>query len=206
MISLVIISAMAMAVAPSLSEVLNDNRQHSASLEVVRFAREVRAQTRLTGVAHMMRFRSTNDPVGSFALGRIELMVSMNNKCLDNQTQFVTVAQVLDMRDFNPANFSLGGGTPPARADANRHAIFLEARLMNPTADGDDPAVAATVPVTDVRICFQPNGQSFSGVGGIALGPQVQHLVFTVGRTVNGAPRGRVRQILLPIGGSARLR
>jgi len=198
LIALVIIGAMAMAVAPSLSEVLSDNRQHGAAMEVLKIARHARAQSLLTGTAHMLRFRNQNDAVGSFGLGRIDLIVSMNNKCAENQTRFVQVPRWADMGEFNVSS------AMPTRADVNRQVIFLEARLANPTAVA---AVAeASVPVTDLRICYQPNGETFSGVGGVPFGPQVQHVLFTVRREINGSERGVSRQILLPVGGNARFR
>jgi hypothetical protein len=100
------------------------------------------------------------------------------------------------MRDFNPKTWGPLGGALPARNDTNRHVIFLDARF----------ATEGAATVSPLRVCYQPNGAIFTAVGAAQLDLQTQPILFTVSREMNGSLRGRPRQILLPVGGGARLR
>jgi prepilin-type N-terminal cleavage/methylation domain-containing protein len=58
LISLVIIGIISAAVAPSLSEVLSDNRQVAATQNIVRLARRARSLALASGLAHLLRYQA----------------------------------------------------------------------------------------------------------------------------------------------------
>ena len=193
MISLVIIGAMAMAVAPSLSEVLNDNRQHSAAVAVVRAARRARSLTLMTGVCQVLRFRGASHAESSNGLGRLEVLHGMNRSCLQTPWPQAHRHTVLDMLDYNP----VAGGVPQF-TDQNRHVIFLSARIGN-NLNG---ALQNTL-----SLCYQPNGDMYyRTLDANPWVPQDLPLLFFVYRQINGAARGQSREIILPPFGNARMR
>jgi hypothetical protein len=172
-------------------------------MDVLRLARQTRAQARATGLAQLMRFRGNNDAAGSFGLGTIRVYAGMNSKC--RQTPWAATftppidsglgpSSVFDMADFNP----LDGGAPRA-ADQGRHVILLTTQV------GADTAALEG----DYAVCYQPNGEVYTGAP-LPLNPQTQPILFEVVRTIDNGDgpeqRGRERQVLLPVGGNARLR
>lgn len=200
MIALVIIGIMAATIAPSLSEVLADNRQASAAMDIVRLARHTRAQAIATGTAHLLRYRATEDAAGAFGLGTVATYVGMNSQCMQTpwaQTFVPAVGSgqgpvdLFHMGDYNPTD----GETAPHADDGNRHVIATTARFTSEAA-----AVQ-----TETRICYQPNGDIYTGVDG-ALTIQTAPVLITIARSINTASRGQDRQVLFPVGGNARLR
>jgi prepilin-type N-terminal cleavage/methylation domain-containing protein len=204
MIALVIIGIMAATVAPALSEVLADNRQTSAAMDVVRTARQARAQAISTGLAHLLRYRNSNDKAGAFGLGTIAMYVGLNSKC--RQTPWGQAfapavnsnqgpVHILHMREYNPTD----GDTDPQAGDDNRHVITAVSQLRDDT----------TAALAQTLICYQPNGEIYTGAAYVnpsSLVPQVDPVLITIGRTFNGVRRGQNRQVLFPVGGNARLR
>jgi prepilin-type N-terminal cleavage/methylation domain-containing protein len=200
MIALVIIGIMAATIAPSLTEVVADNRQASAAMDIVRLARHTRAQANATGTAHLLRYNATNAAAGAFELGTISTYVGMNSKCMQTpwpQTFVPAVGSgqgpvdLFHMGDYNPTD----GETAPHAADGNRHVIALTSQF----------ASTAGAVLAETRICYQPNGDIYTGTNG-ALTIQTAPVLITIARTINGAARGQTRQVLFPVGGNARLR
>lgn len=205
LIALVIMGVMAAAIAPSLSEVLADSRQGAAAQDVVRLSRRARALAMGTGVAHMLRFQEAS----SNGLGAVELYAGMNNKCL--QTPWDTVVfvapatsllrplEVFDMAYYNPTD----GLARPGVDDAKRQVIGLTARVG---------ANANKVGV--IWLCYQPNGDPFamtaSPLNPATFGRQTASVLFTISRwiLIGGArvAHGQDRQVIFPIGGTARAR
>lgn len=205
MIALVIIAIMAMTIAPSLSEMLANNRQTAAAMDLVRLGRRIRAKAAATGVAQMLRFSSEDD--GSNGLGLILVYEGMNSRCTQTPwAQTFTPAQntglgptqgdTFDMAYYNPTN----GSDAPTDDDEGRQVIVLRADFAGTAA-------------TELLLCYQPNGEVFAvnAVNGAAadlanLAPQLVPISFTISRSVDGLVLGRDRVVIFPRGGNARLR
>jgi prepilin-type N-terminal cleavage/methylation domain-containing protein len=195
LVSLVIIGIMSAAIAPSIGEVVADNRQAAASMDVVRLARKARALTLSTGNAYLLRYQA-----GQSGLGVIDLFAGMNNKCLQTPwTQAfnapansrLRAIETLDMAYYNPKT-----GSPPTVDDTGRQVIAAVA-LVN------------AVTVTQVQICYQPDGEVYTLVPpATTLARQQQALPVLVRlvRSINGTPHGQNREIVFPAGGTARAR
>jgi prepilin-type N-terminal cleavage/methylation domain-containing protein len=201
MIALVVIGVMAATVAPSLSEVLADNRQTSAAMDVVRLARQTRARTTATGTAHLLRYLGDTGEAAAFGLGTIAVHVGMNSKCMQTPWAQSTAPvvgarqgprEIFHMSEYNPTSST----REPSAADDGRHVIALAARF------GTEAAAVQT----ETCICYQPNGDIYTGTSVGALVIQTQPVLITIARSMDGAARGRDRQVLFPVGGHARLR
>lgn len=194
LISLTIIGIMSAAIAPSIGEMVADNRQASAAIDIVRLARKARALTISSGNAHLLRYQ-----VGPGQLGMIELFAGMNNKCLQTPwaQAFNALAgsrlralETIDMSFYNPKT-----GSIPTVDDTGRQVIWATA-LVNATA------------VNQVQICYQPDGEVYTAVPPATLARQQVALpvLFRVFRSVNGVSHGQIREIIFPAGGTARAR
>lgn len=195
MIVIVIVGIMVMTVAPSLQQLLGDNRQSNAAADLVRIGRLARASAISTGAAHMLRFTESG-PAGS-NLGLIELYAGMNNKCQQTPWAQAIAAgpvAVFDMTEWNPAS----GAAQPTAADTGRQVITLRAQTI--TNAGTPTARTA------LRVCFQPNGDVYTTSADAAtqLVMQRDRVRFSIARTITGVSYGRVRQVLFPAAGSAR--
>lgn len=191
MIVLVIIGVMAMTVAPSLSDVLTNNRQASAAMDLVKFGRQIRSRSISSGVAQLMIYRSAD----SNGLGRIELFPSVNNRCRQSELAWKTGfdkgvlkpvrALSYDMLDYNP-------GTNPTATDTGRPVIKLLAKA------NDD--------LSELWLCYQPDGLVYASyLAGDPLRVQDIDVEFTIQRKVNGVIQGYDRKAVFPMGGNARL-
>lgn len=213
LIALIIMGIMAATIAPSLSEVLADNRQGAAAQDLVRLSRRARSLALGSGVAHLLRFQEAS----SNNLGAIELYAGMNGRCLQTPwaTAFAaTVAfplpadpgaagrlramEVFDMAYYNPT----GDGSRPAAADSGRQVTTLRASVG---ADASDRPV--------IWICYQPNGDSYTMIVSPADPLQLLRqfskasVLFTLARTVRTSsvvPHGLDRKVIFPGGGTAR--
>ena len=207
MIAIVIIGIMVMTVAPSLQQVLGDNRQVAAAGELVRFGRMARSRAIDLGVAHMLRYRQAQP--GTTNLGMIQLYIGMNSKCLQsNWAQAMTPGMagqpvaVYDMTEWNPTD----GVTQPQADDQGRQVIPLRAATIHP---GTGTATDRTL----LRICFQPNGEVYTTVSDATdfandtnapLAVQRDRARFTIARSISGAAYGVPRFVLFPVAGSVR--
>lgn len=196
MLALVIIGIMAMTIAPSLQQVLGDNRQSTAAGDLVRIGRAARSAAIDSGAAHMLWFREA-EPAAS-NLGRLELYAGMNSKCQQTPWNQATAMAgqplvVFDMTDYNPTN----GSTQPRASDMGRQVITLRAVTING---------ANATARTDIRICFQPNGDVYTTAtnGSTQFVMQRDRVRFSIARTIGGQPYGRTRQVLFPTAGSMR--
>jgi hypothetical protein len=201
MISLVIIAIMAMTIAPSLSEMLANNRQTAATMDLVRLGRKVRALAVGTGFAHLVRFRGAG-ACSNNGLGTLSVYVGMNGKCRKTPWDLMVEAgcrprQKDDfyMEDYNPTEQA---GDPSA-TDSDRQVIQLVAAMPAGTAE------------TGLFVCFQPDGEVYTAAGsdpGNAdnLAPQSALVEFQIRRSVDGNRLGRDRFVIFPRGGNARMR
>jgi prepilin-type N-terminal cleavage/methylation domain-containing protein len=206
MISLVIIGIMAMAVAPSLTELLADNRQNSAAWDIVRLARRARGMATARGVAHLLLIRNTPNADGANGLGAILVYAGMNNKCAQTPWGPIFTAP----NAFNPVERFTMFPYNPARDDApanvndiDRQVIHFEVRI-----GGNENDAAHTA---GVQICYQPNGEIYSSLSSAAGGtllPQGAPVLLSVRRKMDTRQLGVAggRQVLFPTGGNARLR
>jgi prepilin-type N-terminal cleavage/methylation domain-containing protein len=200
LISLAVIGIMSAAIAPSIAEVVADNRQVSAAVDLVRLSRKARARTVATGNAHLLRY-----VVGQNGLGWVDLYAGMNNKCVQTPWAQAFAAacplppavgsplcpiETLDMRYYNPKT-----GSDPTVDDTGRQVVWATA-LVNAN------------PVTEVQICYQPDGEVYTAVppATLARQPATSPVLFRVLRAVNGNPHGTTREIVFPAGGTARTR
>jgi prepilin-type N-terminal cleavage/methylation domain-containing protein len=196
MIALAIIGIMSAAIAPTISEMVADNRQATAAIEIVRLSRKARAAALASGTAYALHYDK-----GTGELGRLTLWAGMNGRCLQtawpyapgsvNSTLPPVDALSGDMYWFNPK-------TPmnPTKSDSDRQVIYLDALL-----DGNEQV--------DAQICYQPDGEIYTAVGvGTALTREdpLKPMLFRVYRSLNGTSRGEVREIVFPAGGTARAR
>jgi prepilin-type N-terminal cleavage/methylation domain-containing protein len=205
LIALVIMGVMAAAIAPSLSEVLADNRQGTAAQDLVRLSRRARALAMGSGVAHLLRFQHATI---NGNLGGVELFAGMNSRCAQTPWALALSLPPADPRlraievfDMAPYNGWDGVGAAPTDADVGRQVITLRATLG--ASVNDTPVIL---------LCYQPNGDSYATASGdpATLGKQSLSILFTLARfvrtTSSTVPHGRDRQVMFPVGGTARAR
>jgi prepilin-type N-terminal cleavage/methylation domain-containing protein len=203
MIAITIMGTMAALMAPGLGEFLSDTRASAVAEDLIRLSRHIRSRAQETGLAHLMIYRG--DIYASGGLGQILVYEGMNNHCRQTpwaQTTSGTVANghtTVDTIDLATSAYNpIGSGAAPTSADTNRQVIVLGAR-ENTTA------------LSSALICYEPSGATLKGVSdsssaGYAFSVPQYQVTFTVTRTVNGEPRGAVREVVFPIGGTARFR
>lgn len=185
MIVLVIIGIMAMTVAPSLSEVLGNNRQSNATMELVRFGRNARARALSSGAAQLVVFVAAD----SGGHGRFQLYSGSNNKCLQ-----VPWAQAAAKRQLSFDMLDYNHGTNPRADDPKRPVIKATAKADN-TLD-------------QLQLCYQPDGlvyAAFNSLDPTQLRIQDLDVEVTITRTLNGAVYGADRKVVFPMGGNVRV-
>jgi type II secretory pathway pseudopilin PulG len=178
MIVVTIVGLMAAAIMPSMSEMMADGRQSSATAALVRLARAVREEAVEKRVAHRMVF----DADGSDELGTIVVSAAFGPSCLRTPGWQAALGQ-LDMAEFNSGDVSTG--------------VRIELDAQMPLGTAQDA----------LTICFQGNGETWTtvGVGGTPT-RQPDPIVFIVERSIDGRIRGLQRQVVLPRSGTARSR
>ncbi|MGD8861768.1 MAG: type II secretion system protein [Myxococcales bacterium] len=198
MIALVIIGIMAASVAPAIGEVIADQRQSGAAAGVIRTSITAQSRATATGVAHLLRFLQGNN---ADSLGVLELHMGMKRRCL--QTDWETSVaggglpayERFEMAEFNPTQ----PGQVPSASDGGRQVITLR-----PSTDASDPAKDST----DFWICYQPNGVTYiqNESAGKSMIEQNEPVTFVVARSVDSVKRGVDREVIFPLGGTARIR
>ena len=185
MVVIAIVGVMSAAIMPSMTDILADHRQASATMDVVRMGRTARALAMASGLAHSVMFDE-----GADELGRVTVERGATARCPTTPWPGPAVASTL-MRTYNPTN----GIAAPAKADRNRHVIFLEAEFRGSNR-------------TRLRVCYQPNGDAYVAVPGVF--PLEKHadgepVKMTVRGTINDAPFGQRRIVLFAAGDTARV-
>lgn len=191
MIVVVMVAALALAVAPSMTEVLANNRQTSASMDLIRFARRIRQTAISSGTAHLMHYVQTD----SNGLGRIQVFRGMNNRCMQTPWALAVANgpnrnMSFDMIDYNPSEV----GSRPGAADSGRQVIgLLEAGAGNRT---------------ELSLCYQPDGMVYAIYGDMTVTMVMQNTdtVFRIVRKIEGVQHGKVREVIFPLAGQARFR
>jgi prepilin-type N-terminal cleavage/methylation domain-containing protein len=203
MIAVTIMGTMAALMAPGVGEFLADARASAVAEDLIRLSRHVRARAQETGLAHMLVFRG--DAYASGGLGQILVWEGMNNHCRQTpwaQTTGGTTANghtTVDAIDLASGAYNpVGSGVSPTSGDTNRQVIVLGAR-------------EGQTALTTAVICYEPSGVTLKGLtdsSSAGFGFTVPSLptTFTVTRTVNSEPRGAVREVVFPAGGTARFR
>jgi prepilin-type N-terminal cleavage/methylation domain-containing protein len=199
MVVLVVMGLMAAAAAPSIGLIQADNRQVSATMDLVRFSRRARALTRSTGVAHLLRFQAAS----SNGLGQMGLFAGMTARCQQTPWNLAFTAPVnsplLAFENFDMAFYNrTAPGVAPRDNDSGRHVIHLRA-AQPPTLTTD---------IAALQLCYQPDGDSYflASANAGALVRQIVPLQFTISRLLNGAASGVDRIVVFPVGGNARMR
>lgn len=190
-----IIGVMTALVGPGLGAMIADNRQSSATEEIVRLHRHVRARVVATGLAHLVIFSAT----ANGGLGTLTVWEGMHNRCSTTNWEsavgaggasnghFPTDRLLMDV--WNPKT-----GSAPTSGDSGRHVITLRASR-------------GTTATTGFALCFQPNGQAFEDTSvdtTWAFAPQRVAYVLEVERTVNTIRQGLNRRVVFPLSGTAR--
>jgi prepilin-type N-terminal cleavage/methylation domain-containing protein len=201
MVVITVMGTMAALLAPGIGEFMADARASSATEDLVRLSRHVRARAQETGLAHLMMFGSTTNDTGG--LGRIRVYEGMNNHCRTTpwpQTINGTISdghapvQVVDMLLYNP----MPSGRNPSVDDASRQVIAMTAQTSTGVVD-------------TVNLCYEPSGATFEGaadtsLAGFVFTRQIANIKLTVTRKVNSVQRGMTREVNFPPGGIARFR
>ena len=195
LISLAIIGIMSAAIAPSIGEMVADNRQASASIDLVRMSRKARALTLATGNAYLLRYQ----------VGPARARLARAVRGHEQQVPADAVG-----RRPSPRRRAAGC----ARSRRSTWLIYNPKTSSNPTVDDTGrQVIAATAKVNasvvnEVQICYQPDGEVYTAVPPATLARQQQALpvLFRVLRAVNGTSHGQIREIVFPAGGTARAR
>jgi prepilin-type N-terminal cleavage/methylation domain-containing protein len=203
MIVITIMGTMAALMAPGIGEFMADARASSASEDLIRLSRHIRARAQETGLAHLLVFSGDTNVRGG--LGLVRVYEGMNNHCRQTpwgQAIGGTTADghfVIDSLDLGASNYNpVASGSTATKDDTLRPVIVLSVR-------GSSGAPTSAV------ICYEPSGASLEGVGdssaaGFAFTTQTTPITFTITRSVSGVLRGLVREVVFPAGGSARFR
>ena len=201
MIVITIMGTMAALLAPGISEFMADARASSATEDLVRLSRHMRARAQETGLAHLMMFGRTATDSGG--LGVFRVYEGMNNHCRTTPwPQTINGAlsdghapiEIVDMQFYNPA----ASGYRPTADDSNRQVIAVTAETGAGAVD-------------TVNLCYEPSGATFEGaadtsVTGFVFTRQIANIKFTVTRKVNAVQHGTTREVNFPPGGIARFR
>ena len=205
MIAISIMSALIAMVAPGIGEFLADARAASASEDLVRLSRHMKARAQETGLAHMLVFNGTGSESGG--LGIIRVYEGMNNHC--RQTPW---AQTITGRDddghapIEVLNMATGAYNPtsggsPTVDDRDRNVIVLRVAAAASAPDG-------------AFLCVEPGGSVWDGVASSVVGAgytfikpaSLKPILFTISRTMNSAVRGRDRTVMFSTSGIARFK
>jgi Tfp pilus assembly protein FimT len=177
MISLAIIGVMVMAVAPSLSHILADNRQATAASEITQFLRNARALAAGSNVAMLITFDGDAQS--------LTLRAGMTNRCRKNDWSDAPTVALIDMEQFAQTSGFVLTLSADDGVDTNRSDLDL---CFQPNGDVYWTRTNAETALN--------NSLTF----------QNRELTFTVARTLSGDPIGVDRDILLPLSGNARAR
>lgn len=205
---LVVMGTMAALAAPGIGEYMADARASAATDELVRINRVIRARVNQTGLAHLLRFTSTNDAAGGNGLGRIQVWEGMNNHC--RQTPWMnaingTLAQghfAVEELNMNEAAYNPASNGNPGASDTGRQVIQVRVAGL-----------------TQLLLCFEPGGRTFTAVSdgtsaaiGFTFTEQANPITFEVERSYTPAGggatviRGVTREVIYPVGGNGRFR
>lgn len=177
MIVVMIVGLVAAAIMPAMNGMMADNRQSSAANELLRVVRRARADAFATGLAH----RVTIDPGGDGGFGSVDVEVAMRSSCLRSPQWLVSPGRMRIGNDFN------NGGD-------NSHLLDINVRQG-----------AGTDLTSAIGICYQPNGETWLRIGN-ETARQSAPLLLLVRRTVGVTQQGLERQIVVPVGGTPRMR
>jgi prepilin-type N-terminal cleavage/methylation domain-containing protein len=210
-VALLIMGTMSALAAPAIGEYMSDARATAATDELVRLNRVIRARVNETGLAHLLRFSSTNNAAGSNGLGLIQVWEGMNNHCRQtpwNQTINGTLANghfALEQLDLANSAYNSKSGSAPSASDTGRQVIRVSATVGGAA-------------VASLLLCFEPGGRTFTAVTdgtapqvGFTFTDQTAPITFSVTRTYTPSggsvqARGVVREVVYPVGGNGRFR
>lgn len=183
MVVLAVIAVVAGLAAPAISQALNQRRTNQAALDLVRLVRNARSSAAAYGRAHLVRYTSGG-------LGRVDVFRGINNRC--NTNDWATL---------------MAGG-----CDGNSYCIdYLDPTDGRYQAGSFDILMQSTNFGGGVDVCYEPTGVTqwrtaaanpFVDLNSAQVGGGFR---FTFTPRIDGTQEGVVRQVVLPLGGDARL-
>ena len=194
LIAIAVMGAMGLAAAPGIISFRADQRQGFAATELRDFANKMRtyALTRRRAV------RLSFDPLGGNGFGGVDAVELMGDYCW--------LAAANNPPSCLSGNWGVPGPWPlacsgPPGPDLGNFSMqeFNGAR----TLAEDQHAISMVSP--PIQLCYQPNHQILSFVGGMWLEP-VNPLFVRIARSHLGAPVGVQRVVEFPPGGPALVR
>lgn len=175
-----IVAVVAGLAAPGLGRAMAERRANQAMLDVVRLARRGRSEAAAFGRAHLLRFSDADS-------GSVQLYRGLNNGC-----------------NSNAWGALVGGGC------AGNPMCLGEVLMADYARPASSIDMTLLPEASDVDICFQPSGAmmwlgggntSFTSDNVISGG-----FIFRLTpRDGEGEVRGVIRNVLLPLGGEARV-
>ena len=148
MIAITIMGALVAMVAPGIGEFWADARAASATEDLVRLTRHMRARTQETGLAHMLVFNGTGNESGGLRIVRV--YEGMNNHCRQTpwqQTITGTDANghaAIEVLNMASGNYNPIASNQPTVDDRDRNVITLRVANSASAPDGANPSAFAT--------------------------------------------------------------
>jgi type II secretion system protein H len=188
----IIVGVFAAMAIPQVTLQLRDRRIHEAAQRIALQYQQARLRAMGEGGAILVRYGPGAAGNGSFETR--QALAGVPGAGVTAQCQFLPVASCSQTQWDNPAlgqarsieTFDLAG------VDANAVATLI--------VDGTGK------PATSMDICFTPLGRTFVRTNPADIFQPLPDVpLFNVARVVSGSPMGRVRQVLVPPTGIARI-
>ncbi len=189
MMVVTIIAITAGLAAPAMYNAFAERRTATAPIDFIRMVRRGRSEAMAYGRAHLIRFSSSSP--GSFMLYR-----GVSSSCVGNDW-----TAIIPTSSTNPC------GEP----GSDNQMCIEEMRLGGSYYTTGSLSVHATESsaASDVDLCFEPDGRTLfrkSTSATLTSDNTINGgLIFNFRRYDSGAPIGVVRQVVVPLGGDARL-
>lgn len=194
MAAVVIVTVLAAASLPSISERLRERRVAEVAQNIAIFYRQARMRAIGRGAAQMVQF--TNAPI---AQGQFVLFEGVQ-PLVGGGSSLGNCGNLPQSGAYSCLNTDWTTGSPGARfvssinPTANTVDVFADAQLDN-------------MSVSALDICFSPSSRAYFRQGGGAWQPLMTVPKFQVSRTVPGpgSVKGLIRELIIPPNGGARL-
>lgn len=184
MVVVIIVGISAAVMMPSMAAGLHERRANEAALELVRAAREARSAAHAYQRAHLLSFNGT----AGGGLGRMTVYRGVSSGCNTNNWVVITAAECED--------------TPNCIEDMDMRKHSRSSSTVKLTSMTADP----------LFLCFQPNGVVMHRRGVLGDGIRFSDrnidnggFLFEFRRRSAGVDIGVARQVLIPLGGQARI-
>jgi prepilin-type N-terminal cleavage/methylation domain-containing protein len=212
MVVVAIIGVMFLSIAPAVTSAMADGRAADAAVDVVRLARAARAETNVSGLAHVIVFdnNTTAGVGGGQDVGRMRLYrgeVDAPSPAPDGVSD--------ELATCNPDRWDFANMAPIDEVNLASYNIRNSAHWITLEQVNADDSVVAQDKIIH-QICFQPDGRMLlrhaTTAPFVSTAPfgesfdNVSDPIFAVFRKLNGAQAGVPRQIIFTFGGNARIR